>query len=79
MKNKEFEMLAKTFKGLEQVLATELVQLGANNVQVERRAVSFTGDKRMLYTAICVCVPHHVCWCLSCRSRRRRPMIYMNK
>ena len=44
-------MLAKTFKGLEQVLATELVQLGANNVQVERRAVSFTGDKRMLYTA----------------------------
>ena len=51
MKNKEFEMLAKTFKGLEQVLAIELVQLGANNVQVERRAVSFTGDKRMLYTA----------------------------
>ena len=51
MKNKEFEMLAKTFKGLEQVLATELVQLGANKVQVERRAVSFTGDKRMLYTA----------------------------
>ena len=51
MKNKEFEMLAKTFKGLEQILATELVQLGANNVQVERRAVSFTGDKRMLYTA----------------------------
>ena len=44
-------MLAKTFKGLEQVLATELVQLGANNVQVERRAVSFTGDLRMLYTA----------------------------
>lgn len=44
-------MLAKTFKGLEQVLATELVQLGANNVQVERRAVSFMGDKRMLYTA----------------------------
>ena len=44
-------MLAKTFKGLEQVLATELVLLGANNVQVERRAVSFTGDKRVLYTA----------------------------
>ena len=44
-------MLAKTFKGLEQVLAAELVQLGANNVQVERRAVSFTGDLRMLYTA----------------------------
>ncbi len=49
--NHEFPMLAKTFKGLEQVLAKELIDLGANNVQVERRAVSFTGDKRMLYTA----------------------------
>lgn len=47
----EFSMLAKTFKGLEQVLAQELIELGANNVQIERRAVSFTGDKRMLYTA----------------------------
>ena len=46
--NNEFQMLAKTFKGLEQVLASELIDLGANNVQVERRAVSFTGDKRML-------------------------------
>lgn len=48
---KEFQMLAKTFKGLEEVLAKELVELGANNVQIERRAVSFTGDKRMLYIA----------------------------
>ena len=51
MMKKEFTMVAKTFKGLEEVLAGELVQLGANNVQIERRAVSFTGDKRMLYTA----------------------------
>ena len=49
--NHEFQMLAKTFKGLEQVLAQELIALGANNVQVQRRAVSFTGDKRMLYVA----------------------------
>lgn len=49
--NQEFQMVAKTFKGLEEVLAGELVELGANNVQIERRAVSFTGDKRMLYTA----------------------------
>ena len=48
---KEFQMLAKTFKGLEQVLAKELIELGANNVQIERRAVSFIGDMRMLYTA----------------------------
>ena len=44
-------MLAKTFKGLEEVLAGELIELGANNVQIERRAVSFTGDQRMLYSA----------------------------
>lgn len=49
--NNEFQMLAKTFKGLEQVLAQELVELGANNVQIQRRAVAFTGDKRMLYVS----------------------------
>ena len=47
----EFEMIAKTFRGLEEVLATELVNLGANNVQLQRRAVSFTGDKSILYKA----------------------------
>ncbi len=47
----EFKMLAKTFKGLEDVLAQELVELGANNIQKERRAVSFTGDKALLYRA----------------------------
>lgn len=47
----EFQMLAKTFKGLENVLAQELVELGANNVQIERRAVSFSGDKALLYRA----------------------------
>ena len=44
-------MVAKTFKGLEDVLAQELVELGANNVQKERRAVSFAGNKEMLYRA----------------------------
>lgn len=44
-------MLAKTFRGLEEVLATELVSIGANNVQIQRRAVSFTGDKAMMYKA----------------------------
>lgn len=48
---KEFPMLAKTFKGLEEVLAGELTELGANNIQIERRAVSFTGDKTILYRA----------------------------
>ena len=47
----EFEMIAKTFQGLEEVLAKELVALGANNVQIGRRMVSFTGDKEMMYKA----------------------------
>lgn len=46
-----FRMVAKTFKGLEEVLAQELIELGANEVQLERRAVSFKGDKAMLYRA----------------------------
>ena len=45
----EFEMIAKTFMGLEEVLAAELIALGANNVELQRRAVSFTGDKTLLY------------------------------
>ena len=46
-----FLMLAKTFKGLEEVLAQELIELGANDVLIERRAVSFKGDKALLYRA----------------------------
>lgn len=48
---KSFEIVAKTFKGLEEVLAKELIALGANDVQLERRAVSFKGDKELLYKA----------------------------
>ena len=47
----EFELIAKTFMGLEQVLAQELTQLGANNVQIGRRMVSFTGNKELMYRA----------------------------
>ena len=44
-------MIAKTFQGLETVLATELIDLGANNIQIGHRMVSFTGDKELLYRA----------------------------
>ncbi len=47
----EFELIAKTFMGLEPVLAKELTQLGANNVVIGRRMVSFTGDKELMYRA----------------------------
>ena len=47
----EFELIAKTFMGLEPVLAKELTELGADNVQIGRRMVSFTGNKEMMYRA----------------------------
>ena len=46
-----FELIAKTFMGLEPVLAKELTQLGANDVKIGRRMVSFTSDKEMMYRA----------------------------
>ena len=47
----EFELIAKTFQGLENILAKELTDLGANNIQIGRRMVSFTGDKALMYKA----------------------------
>ena len=47
----EFELIAKTFQGLEPVLATELIELGANNIQIGRRMVSFVGNKELMYRA----------------------------
>lgn len=44
-------MLAKTFKGLESVLATELAAIGASNIEQNNRAVRFTGDINVLYRA----------------------------
>lgn len=44
-------MVAKTFQGLEEVLATELISLGANDIRIGRRMVSFSGDKAMMYKA----------------------------
>ena len=49
--SEQFEMIAKTFQGLEEILAEELTALGANDIQIGRRMVSFTGDKRMMYKA----------------------------
>lgn len=44
-------MIAKTLQGLEEVLAGELTELGANDITIGRRMVSFTGDKQLLYRA----------------------------
>lgn len=47
----DFEMKATTFFGLEEVLSTDLLRLGARNITPFKRGVSFTGDLGFLYKA----------------------------
>ena len=72
--NQEFELIAKTFQGLEEVLAQELTELGASNIEIGRRMVSFTGDKAMMYKAnfcLSYCHPYlktyQTFYCEDCR------------
>ncbi|MDE6331171.1 MAG: RNA methyltransferase, partial [Muribaculaceae bacterium] len=53
--NDNFEMVAKTFQGLEEVLAEELRNLGAENVIPGKRMVAFEGNKELLYKANLCC------------------------
>jgi putative N6-adenine-specific DNA methylase len=62
-----FELIAKTFKGLENVLAHEITNLGGKEVKVLNRAVSFKADKALMYksnlwlrTALKILKPVHV-------------------
>lgn len=47
----EFDMLAKTMYGLEDILVDELKELGAKDIVPGRRMVAFRGDQKMLYKA----------------------------
>ena len=49
--NEKFEIIVKTLPGLEQVLAEELAEIGAENIEKGIRMVSFEGDKEMMYKA----------------------------
>ena len=51
VENFEYEMKATTFHGLEDVLASELLKLGARDIVPFKRGVSFTGDKGFMYKA----------------------------
>lgn len=44
-------ILAKTFEGLENILASELASIDAKDIEILKRAVRFTGDKKLLYKA----------------------------
>ena len=46
---KDFKMIAKTFFGLEKVLADELLSLGAKEIKIGVRNVIFYGDLGFLY------------------------------
>ena len=48
-KNPTFEIVAKTTYGLEEILAGELTEIGADDIKVLNRAVRFTGDTDLLY------------------------------
>lgn len=51
MHAKKYTLIAKTLYNLEEVLASELESLGAEEIEIGRRAVSFIGDKALLYKA----------------------------
>ncbi len=46
-----FKMLAKTFYGMEELLAEELKKLGAQQIEIGNRIVHFVGDKGFMYKA----------------------------
>lgn len=47
----KLNMVAKTLMGLEPVLAKEIEEIGGQDIQILKRAVSFTGEKEILYKA----------------------------
>ncbi|HQE55414.1 THUMP domain-containing class I SAM-dependent RNA methyltransferase [Tenuifilum sp.] len=47
--SEKFQMVAKTLQGLEEVLAEELKEIGAENIEVGCRSVSYYGTKETLY------------------------------
>lgn len=60
----KFDLVAKTFKGLETVLANELQAIGAQDIRIANRAVYFKGDNATMYksnffarTALRILVP----------------------
>ena len=53
--SKNFRMIAKTMFGMEELLAEELRECGATEIEPITRAVSFVGDMKVLYRANYTC------------------------
>ena len=47
--NENYKIIAKTFAGLEEVLSREIAGLGAKNIVIQNRAVTYEGSKKLLY------------------------------
>jgi putative N6-adenine-specific DNA methylase len=59
----EVTLVAKTFAGLEPMLAKELVKLGAREVEEHTRSVSFKGDLGFVYKAnLCLRTALKILW-----------------
>ncbi|MCD6201162.1 MAG: class I SAM-dependent RNA methyltransferase [Bacteroidales bacterium] len=51
LEEKQFPMVATTFQGLEGVLAEEVMRLNGIEIREKSRAVTFRGNKKLLYAA----------------------------
>ena len=51
----KFSLIAKTLAGLEDILANELKEIGAEDIQILVRAVGFKGNKELMYKANYLC------------------------
>ena len=51
----KFELIAKTLAGLEDILANELKEISAEDIQILVRAVGFKGDTELMYKANYLC------------------------
>ncbi|MBN3036372.1 MAG: RNA methyltransferase [Bacteroidales bacterium] len=49
MKGEKFDLIAKTYEGLEEVLEKEIRDLGAQDTHIIRRGVRLSGDLAMMY------------------------------
>ncbi len=50
-KNQNLRLTAKTFHGLENTLANELHNINAQNIEIKKRAVQFSGNLKTIYQA----------------------------
>jgi len=46
-----YEMVATTLMGLENILANEIKQLGGQEIEILKRAIKFNGDDKILYAS----------------------------